>query len=119
LLGTLILAGWWALFPRRLEQMLRRQTARMYQEGENAGVLGPPRLTLDGEWVTERTEVREVRTHWRAVERVVEDQAHLYLYVTSFSAVIVPRRAFGSEEEAKAFARLAEERRLAAHSAAG
>ncbi|MHB8878728.1 MAG: hypothetical protein ACYC8T_33935, partial [Myxococcaceae bacterium] len=50
LLGTLILAGWWALFPRRLEQMLRRQTARMYQEGENAGVLGPHRLTLDEEW---------------------------------------------------------------------
>ena len=110
LLGTLILAGWWAVFPSRVEQMTRRHTERMYAEGQNAGVLGPHRLTLDPEWLCERTDVREVRTHWRAVEQVVEDAQHLYLYVTAFSAVIVPKRAFGSEAEARELAKTAEAR---------
>ncbi len=113
LMGFLILGGWWAMFPRRLEQMLRRYTERLYASGKNAGVLGPHRLSAGPEWLSESTDVREVRTHWRAVERVEDAGEHLFLYVTAFSAVIVPKRAFATPADAEAFARLAEERRRA------
>lgn len=111
LMGALILGGWWATFPKRAEQMLKANTARAYADGKNLGLLGPQRLSLEAEWLSERTPVREVRTHLSALEKVVLTDEYLYLYVTAFSAVIVPLRAFASKADAAAFAQAVEERR--------
>lgn len=108
--GVLILFGWWQFYPRRVEAMTRRSTQRLYGEGKNAGMLGPHAVTLEPQWLAETSSEREVRTRWRSVERLALTDAHIFLYVTGFSAVIVPLRAFASEAEKSAFLELAQAR---------
>ncbi len=111
LLGTLILGGWFSLFPHRLEQVLRRHTEKMFASGKNTGFLGAHQVLLEEEWLVEETHWRQVRTHWRAVESVLMTPAHLFLFLSSFSAVIIPRAAFPDLAAAEAFLRLCEQRR--------
>lgn len=118
-LGLAILGAWYAAFPRRVERLALRHTARMYAEGRNAGLLGPHRLELEPEWLVERSPLREVRTHWRAVEKVVLEREHIFIYVSGFTAVIVPVRAFASEAQRHALLAAIEERQAAAPASPG
>ena len=110
IINALILFGWWQFYPRRVEAMARRSTQKLYAEGRNAGMLGPTTVTIEAEWLSEASSEREVRTRWRAVERMDQTPQYLFLYVTGFSAVIVPRRAFANPGEQDAFIELARSR---------
>src|SRR5919197_44972 len=68
-------AFWW-IFPRRYERGLRDSVAKIYGEGKNLDVLGPTRLEVDEEFLTETTPTRSERTRWAAVERCVETADH-------------------------------------------
>ena len=103
ILGGLILLAWWRLYPRRIEAISRQSTKRLYSDGRNVGMLGPHVVSFDDEWLSEITSDREVRTRWRAVEKAALTPEHLFLYVSGFSAVIVPLRAFATAEERTAF----------------
>lgn len=116
ILGALILLGWWRLYPRRIEALSRQSTQRLYSDGKNIGMLGPHVVSFDDTWLSEVTTDREARTRWRAVEKVALTQEHLFLYVSGFSAVIVPLRAFSTEGERAAF--LEQSQRWAAASVA-
>jgi Na+/proline symporter len=108
--NALILFGWWQFYPRRVEAMARRSTQKLYAEGRNAGMLGPTTVTIEAEWLSEASSEREVRTRWRSVERMVDSDGYIFLYVTGFSAVIVPARAFATADERAAFIALAQSR---------
>lgn len=103
LLGLLILGAFWTLYPTRVDQLMRRQTELLYAEGHNRGLLGPHTVALEPDWLVERSTDREIRTRWPAVESVHRSAEHLFLYVSGFSAVIVPLRAFESPERALEF----------------
>jgi hypothetical protein len=93
-------AFWW-MFPRRYERGLRDSVAKLYGEGKNLDVLGPTRLELDEEFLTETTPTRSVRTRWAAVERCVETDDHLFVYVTGSTALIVPKRSLATDTAEK------------------
>ncbi len=108
LTGALIIALWWSVYPHRVAALARASTERSYREGKNRGLLGPHRVTVDAEWLTEATDEREHRTRWRAMEKVERAGEYVFLYVSGFSAVVVPERAFASEAEAEDFVRTCE-----------
>ena len=110
IINALVLFAWWQFYPRRVEAMARRSTQKLYAEGRNAGMLGPTTVTIEPEWLSEASSEREVRTRWRSVERMDETPDYVFLYVTGFSAVIVPRRAFVSPADQDAFLALARAR---------
>ena len=98
-------AFWW-IFPRRYERGLRSTVAKIYGEGKNLDVLGPTRLELDEEFLTEITPTRSVQTRWPAVERCVETADHLFIYVTGSTAIIVPKRSLTAEVGEKLLAEI-------------
>ena len=110
IINGLILFGWWQFYPRRVEAMTRRSTQKLYAEGRNAGMLGATTVTLEAEWLSEASSEREVRTRWRSVERLDQTDDYIFLYLTGFSAVIVPHRAFASLADRTAFIELARAR---------
>lgn len=110
IINALILFGWWQFYPRRVEAMARRSTQKLYAEGRNAGMLGATTVTIEPEWLSEASSEREVRTRWRSVEKMDLTADYAFLYVTGFSAVIVPFRAFANEGEKSAFLELARAR---------
>jgi hypothetical protein len=102
-MGAVIIAFWFAIFPRRLESMQRTFTERTYAVGKNAGLLGPHTVELTEEGIVERTPVRELKVKWEAMERVAHSDQHLFLWTSGFNALVLPRRAFESEDALKAF----------------
>jgi hypothetical protein len=115
LFGYAVVVFYFLRFPGRYEKGLRRNVEQAYREGRNLGLLGPHRLTVDPEAITEATALREVRTRWAAVEQVVEAKDHLFVYVSGSTAFVVPRSAFGQPEEASRF--VAQVREAIAHAA--
>lgn len=97
LIGFVFALLFWWFFPRRFERGLRETVVRMYSEGKNMGVLGPTKLVLEEDLITESTPTRDVRTRWPAVERCIETPMHVFVYVTGSSALIVPKRDIGEE----------------------
>jgi hypothetical protein len=93
LVGLGFAFAFWLIFPKRYERGLRDSVAKTYGEGRNLDVLGPTRLELDEEFLTETTPTRAVRTRWEAVERCVDTADHIFVYVTGNTAVIIPKRA--------------------------
>lgn len=89
-------------------RLLRRYVAKALRAGRNQGVFGRQRVTLTPEGITEANELRQSTVRWPAVERVVRDRAHAYIYLSSMSAVVVPQRAFASAGEFEEFVRTAE-----------
>ena len=106
LVGLGIALAYWFLFPRRYLKGLRQTVRRTYQEGRNTGVLGPTRLVIDEEFVTESTGSREVRTRWSAIEAVEETRDHAFVYITGSSALIIPRRGVDAEKLAAMLAEI-------------
>jgi hypothetical protein len=89
-------AFWW-IFPRRYQRGLRESVTRLHGEGKNLDVLGPTKLVLDEEFVTEATPARAVQTRWAAIEHCVDTEEHVFVYVTGSTAVIVPKRSLAPD----------------------
>ena len=71
------------------------------------GVFCEHTVAIDPEGVTETTHLGETRVSWRGIYRVDSTAEHLFIYNQPGMALIVPRRAFGSSEEADKFLRIA------------
>lgn len=108
--GALILAFWFATFPARVEQMLRRHTARTFAQGKNLGLLGPTTVEADPERIVEKNALRETHVKWPAVERVDVDSGRVYVWTSAFSAMVIPARAFESDAARDAFVAAVRER---------
>jgi len=57
------------------------------------------RVTLSPEAVEWSRGPSESRTLWEGIEKVGVTETHLFLYISSFQALVVPGRAFASEVE--------------------
>ncbi|WP_435019318.1 YcxB family protein [Tundrisphaera sp. TA3] len=76
-----------------------RKTLRSYAEGQGTrGTIGPIRLILDDEGLTEITETTRTVARWETMSHVEEVGDHTFIMVTGLSAAIVPRRGFADEE---------------------
>ena len=66
----------------------------MLNEGKNAYFLGPWSIELleDG-FVTINT-FSESKTKWEGIEKIIECEEHIFIYVGTAYAFIIPKRAF-------------------------
>jgi hypothetical protein len=76
---------------------------RSCNEGDGRGLFGPHSLELTPEGIHETTAVSTSTYAWTGIERIADDDSHLYLYVSPTSAYVVPKRAFASAEGARTF----------------
>jgi hypothetical protein len=82
---------------------LRQAVTRMYAEGKNRGLYGSCQLTISPSGISQVTELRNVAVKWPAVEKIVESEHYAYIYVSAVGAFILPKAAFSSEADYRAF----------------
>ena len=75
-------------FPASLD----RAFIRLNKEGANKGIIGQHELEIDADGFVERTEVNETRCLWHGVERIVETDEYVFIYISSLMAHVVPKR---------------------------
>lgn len=106
-------AVWWCVqhwILQKVHHTLLDWYLRWFVQHQGAqGVLGEIRLILTEDTLTEITETTTTTARWQSIHRLDEAPEHFYIYVTSFAAAIVPRRAFASPAEydaAREFAKM-------------
>jgi hypothetical protein len=83
--------------------LVRRNLRTHYGKGRNLNLIGVRRLTITPDYVMFASPLCQSVTRWLGMEKVEADAQGIYLYNTSLTAYIIPRRAFNSEQHQAEF----------------
>ena len=81
----------------------RKMSTRLLSEGLNKEFYGECELDAGTDALTETRPSGSTIRKWTSVERVVATPSHLFIYTSGIEAYVVPRRAFATDSEFKAF----------------
>jgi hypothetical protein len=88
---------WFVFVPRLYQRFVRRNVQRIAEQGLCRGSVGPHRMIVAAEGITDVTPHYEWMTRWSGVERVIRLPERLLIYVGTNAAFQVPRRAFATD----------------------
>lgn len=92
---------WIIYYPKFFKKSVERNISKMLEEGKTTGILGNHIFLYTEEGVVDKTEFSE--TSYNLIEKVVESEAHIFIYVSAVMAYIIPIRIFGSVDEKENF----------------
>ena len=97
----------WLAYPIYYRWKVSRLARAMYSEGVS-NLVGRRRLSLSADYVVFSSPLSQSIIRWAGIEQVVVQREATYLLLSKISAIVVPRRAFATDEQFNAFAQLAE-----------
>lgn len=83
---------WVAFYPKRLKKRTLAKTKKMIEEGDNTGILGMHKLTLNDEEIIHIEPESEQKIKWKGIKKLEESDTHYFLYNTAISAIIIPKQ---------------------------
>ena len=81
----------------------RNSVRKLFAEGKNLLMIGPHRVDLHEGYLTSSSPVAQSHFRWDVVEAIERTDAHVFIYVSSLAAIVIPLAAFASPDEADAF----------------
>ena len=103
-----------AYYPWATRRRMASLLHKMLREGSNQSLMGPQTVTIDDKGITSQSASSTNSVAWVGVNRIARSADCGYIYTSSVSAVVVPRRAFQSDGDFMAFLDAADAARLAA-----
>ncbi|HYP52489.1 MAG TPA: YcxB family protein [Pyrinomonadaceae bacterium] len=94
---------WVVNYPRQYRKMLDTNAKKLLGEGRNAGLFCEHRMRIAEEGLSVASEYARAQVSWAMVERVEETKEHIFIYVGSMTAYLVPKWAFDSTRAAEDF----------------
>lgn len=94
---------WFVFYPKYFYWELSRKTSKTLKKNPNANILGKKTIQLDSGKLKEIGLDSEVIASLDFIEKIEETEKHVFIYITSVSAFIVPIKAFESIEIKNAF----------------
>lgn len=94
---------WIIFYPKYFYSYMIRNTKRMINEGKNDGLLGEHQMILSEEGIIDSNSNGETKVTWSGIKTLSEDKHNIYLYNSSVSAYILPKRALDDVEKIKTF----------------
>jgi hypothetical protein len=68
------------------------QVRSSFKEGKNKGLVGHHEITISDDTITEESDSGSCTTKWGSVERIIRTEKYIFIYISSFSAFLIPRR---------------------------
>lgn len=107
LIAFVICSVFWVVFyPAYFKRVVKRNINKMLSEGKNTSLEYKISLSLDDAGIKSVSEKGESSIKWEGIERLSESNEYYFLYITSVSAAIVPKRVFVTDDERKEFIEL-------------
>lgn len=94
---------WFVYYPKYTNWEIKRGIMKMLEEGDNENLLNHRKLTLRVDGIQQISEHNVVNTPWEQIDSIWETEDYLFLYISSLSAYIIPKRAFNSKEDQEDF----------------
>jgi len=81
-------------FPNMMKKIGANSVKRSYMEGRNIGLFEPRKISLTPERILVTSAYGESAVNWRTVEKILENDKFIFMYITSVSAFIIPKQSF-------------------------
>ena len=94
---------WILFYPKYFYSTVTRRIKKFIREGKNGGLLGEHILSMTDEGLVESTSNGQTKVDWSGIIGFKEDNEYFYLYNSSISALILPKRELTNEEEIRNF----------------
>ncbi len=94
---------WIIFYPKYFYSYMIRNSKKMIKEGKNDGLLAGHHMILSEEGIVDSNANGETKVTWSGIKTLSEDQDNLYIYNSSVSAYILPKRELDDVEEIKSF----------------
>ena len=102
--GAIVCYVLWVIFyPMYFKWASSRRILKMIDEDKSEDMLGKRSLTLTDKSIINLTPQGESKTDWRNIKKITETQKHIFIFISSASAYILPARIFKDENEKKKF----------------
>lgn len=99
-IGFILLYIIWVIFyPKYFRKRAIKQVVKLLKEGKNVGIIGKYTLSLTPDCIIGINDSGESKTNWGSVENIYDTENHIFIYVGSMKAYIVPLRAFKTKDE--------------------
>ncbi len=82
---------------------LRRSIQRTNKEGRNLGIWGKHTIVLQEKELVESSDAGHTSTRWSAVERIEQNDNHIFIYTSAHAAHVIPKRSFSDAKQAEEF----------------
>jgi hypothetical protein len=92
-----------ALYPQSNRKSTIKRIRKVLSEGNNNALLGRQVVSLSPEGVFIKNQAAESKFIWSAVDKIAENDKHVYLYTSSINALVIPKNCFQSEKEKQEF----------------
>lgn len=100
----IILSVLWVMFyPMYFNNYIIRNTKKMIKEGNNNNLLGSHRMVMSENGIVDSTMTGQTSVQWSGINQFKEDKHNFYLYNSSVSAYILPKRELQNVEEVRKY----------------
>ncbi|ARD47863.1 YcxB family protein [Sporosarcina sp. P33] len=96
---------WVIFYPKYFYFHITRQVRKMLKEGKNEGLVGEHLMKMNKAGITDKTSVGETAVQWTGVKQLREDAEYFYVYTSTVSAYIIPKRDVYSADGFKSYVR--------------
>ncbi len=100
----LVMSILWVIFyPKYFYGLIARNAKKMIKEGKNDGLLGNHQLKLTEEGLVDTSSNKETKVTWPGITSVRENDGYFFLYNSSVSAYILPKREIDDVDEVRQY----------------
>ncbi|PIC99123.1 MULTISPECIES: YcxB family protein [unclassified Sporosarcina] len=94
---------WVIFYPKYFYFHITRQVSKMLRAGKNEGLVGEHSMKMNKTGIADQTAVGETKVQWAGVKQLIEDADYFYIYTSTVSAYIIPKRDVYSVEGLKSY----------------
>ncbi|PIC70334.1 hypothetical protein CSV77_09670 [Sporosarcina sp. P16b] len=94
---------WVIFYPKYFYFHITRQVSKMLRGGKNEGLVGEHSMKMNKTGIIDQTAVGETNVQWAGVKQLIEDTDYFYIYTSTVSAYIIPKRDVYSVEGLKSY----------------
>ena len=94
---------WIMYYPKYFYSLIARNTKKMIKEGKNDDLIGNHKMKLTKEGLVDTTANKETKVTWSGITSIEEDDGYFYLYNSSVSAYILPKRELDHVDEVRQY----------------
>lgn len=94
---------WFVFYPKYFKWEMTRRVKKMLKEGNNDNIYIKRMIILSDKGILEKSDLGESNISWDKVGKVEETEENIYIYISSMSAHIIPKRVFKDKNEEQVF----------------
>lgn len=94
---------WVTFYARYYKMRVKKHIEKLLTEGKSIGVLGKHSISLTKNGIIAIKGLSKSKMNWSSVQNISETKEHIYIFIGSIEAYMIPLRAFLNEDDKIAF----------------